>query len=186
MAVVYQHRRNDTNKVFYIGIGNSKSRAYSINNRNKHWLNIVNKFGYSVDVLIEGFSFEEAKIVEIGMISDYGRLDINTGCLVNMTNGGDSKSGYIMTEDTKRKISEKARNRPGRVWTEESKIKLSNTNKGKAPVNKGGRISEEIKKRISEKLTGRKLSEETKQKMRKPKTEEHKMNIKKSKKPAAW
>jgi hypothetical protein len=28
MAIVYQHRRNDTNEVFYIGIGKEQKRAF--------------------------------------------------------------------------------------------------------------------------------------------------------------
>ena len=33
--VVYRHIRNDTNEVFYIGIGKTEKRAYSIHSRNK-------------------------------------------------------------------------------------------------------------------------------------------------------
>ena len=45
----------------------------------------------------------------------------------------------------------------------------------------GYEISEETKRKISESQKGKTLSEETKQKMRKPKSEEHKQNISKSK-----
>jgi len=48
MAVVYQHRRNDTNIVFYVGVGVDVKRAYEKTNRNKHWKNIANN--YSVQV----------------------------------------------------------------------------------------------------------------------------------------
>jgi hypothetical protein len=47
MAVVYQHKRNDTNEIFYIGIGRSKDRAGKKTNRNKYWHSIVNKFGFT-------------------------------------------------------------------------------------------------------------------------------------------
>ena len=47
--------------------------------------------------------------------------------------------------------------------------------------NSGGPRSEETKRRISEGAKGKKRSEYTKQKMRKPKTEEHKQNISKAK-----
>ncbi len=47
--------------------------------------------------------------------------------------------------------------------------------------NSGGPRSEETKRRISEGAKGKKRSEFTKQKLRKPKTEEHKQNISKSK-----
>lgn len=47
--------------------------------------------------------------------------------------------------------------------------------------NSGGPRSEETKRRISEGAKGKKRSEVTKQKLRKPKTEEHKQNISKAK-----
>lgn len=47
--------------------------------------------------------------------------------------------------------------------------------------NSGGPRSEETKRRISEGAKGKKRSEATKQKLRKPKTEEHKQNISKAK-----
>ena len=72
MAVVYQHRRKDSNSIFYIGIGKDIKRAYSSKNRTKHWKNIVLKCGYEVDILIDGLSYEDAFVVEIGMIKSYG------------------------------------------------------------------------------------------------------------------
>jgi hypothetical protein len=106
MAVVYQHRRKDTNDIFYIGIGTSTKRAYETIKRNKHWYNVVNKVGYEVDVLLEGLSWEEASIVEIGMIASYGRKDMGLGYLVNETDGGDGSLGRIESEETRRKKSE--------------------------------------------------------------------------------
>jgi hypothetical protein len=64
MAIVYQHRRLDTNEIFYIGIGINKNRAYSKSGRNKHWHNIINKVGYEVDVLIDGCKMSQAKYIE--------------------------------------------------------------------------------------------------------------------------
>lgn len=37
MAVVYQHRRKDTNEIFYIGMGRDINRAYSKHSRNKYY-----------------------------------------------------------------------------------------------------------------------------------------------------
>ena len=89
MAIVYQHRRRDTNEVFYIGIGTGRKRAYSKNHRNDRWYKVINKVGYEVDVLIEGISWEKACEIEVGMIASYGRSDKGLGTLVNMTDGGD-------------------------------------------------------------------------------------------------
>jgi hypothetical protein len=113
MAIVYQHRRNDTNEVFYIGIGNNKHRAYHKTNRNQHWRNIAFKYGYSVDILISGCSYQDACQVEYGMIQSYGRIDLGTGCLVNMKDGGFNVSGWHHNEKTKIKISESQKGRTG-------------------------------------------------------------------------
>ena len=45
MAYIYKHTRNDTNEVFYIGIGSGKTykRAYKKIGRSKFWNNIVKK-----------------------------------------------------------------------------------------------------------------------------------------------
>jgi hypothetical protein len=108
MAIVYQHRRKDTNEVFYIGIGKDIARPYIKQHRNIHWHRIVNKCGYEVDILINGCSYQEAKEIEVGMIKDLGRRDLNTGHLVNMTNGGEGILGYIVTQEIKNALSKSA------------------------------------------------------------------------------
>ena len=136
MAVVYQHRRKDTNEVFYIGIGRNKKRAFLKTHRNNHWHNIVNKVGYEIDVLIEGCSWEDACDVEAGMIESYGRHDIGLGQLANQTNGGDGGFGIIVKDITKEKIRQyqlslNKKGKPGRVQTQEVKDKIQNTLKGR-------------------------------------------------------
>lgn len=108
MAVVYQHRRKDTNDIFYIGIGKTRSRAYSLRYRNSHWERIVKLFGYEVDILFEGISWEDACNVEIGLISSYGRRDLKSGNLVNMTDGGQGNQNILTTNETKKKLSSSA------------------------------------------------------------------------------
>jgi hypothetical protein len=95
--------------------------------------------------LTEEESFKHEKY----MISIFGRKDLGTGILHNKTDGGDGKSGWIMPDTVKRKIS------------------LSNTGKvgwqkGKISHNFGKPASEETKRKCSESNKGRKLSEETK------------------------
>ena len=89
MAIVYQHKTKDTDEIFYIGIGVARRRAYSKHGRNKHWNNIVNKHGHYYEVLFEDVTREEAIQIEQYLISYYGRRDLGTGQLVNMTGGGD-------------------------------------------------------------------------------------------------
>jgi hypothetical protein len=105
MAIVYKHIRNDTNKVFYIGIGKTEKRAYQIKNRNQYWKNIVNRFGYTIEFVETNLSWLEACQMEIKLIKQYGRNDLNEGGLVNMTDGGDGVNGMIYTEERNTKIS---------------------------------------------------------------------------------
>jgi hypothetical protein len=128
MAVVYQHRRKDTNEVFYVGVGVDRRRAFETTNRNRYWKNIANKVGRDVDVLIEGIPYEYACEIEKGMIEDYGRQDLGTGPLVNMKEGGLNGIGWIPSEETRRKISEsqigKIGSWNGKNHSEESKKKM--------------------------------------------------------------
>lgn len=91
MAIVYKHIRRDTNEVFYIGIGSNKQRASQTNSRNPLWHNIVNKTEYDIEIIAEDITIEEAKEIEISLISEFGRYDLGKGSLVNMTDGGDGQ-----------------------------------------------------------------------------------------------
>ena len=139
MAIVYQHRRKDTNKVFYIGIGAKRSRAYELKSRNKFWKSVVNKAGFEVDILLDGISWEDACEVERGMISDYGRKDLGTGELVNLTEGGDGILGLSI--QARSRIAEGAskywKGRKKGPLSEQHKQKLREVRMGKAPWNKG-------------------------------------------------
>lgn len=163
MAVVYQHRRKDTNEVFYIGIGKTRKRAYEkYHHRNQHWKSIVAKFGYEADILIEGIEWEDACKIESGMILDYGRSDLKLGSLVNQTNGGDGGYGMILKPESKEKIRQ---------------FQLSLNKKGKP-----GRPQSEItRNKIKISSTGRKHTEETKIKLRKPKSNKVNYKYEKSK-----
>lgn len=115
MAVVYQHIRKDTNEVFYVGIGSTIKRAYSISGRNKHWHNIVNKAGYFIEVLLKDISIDLAKNYEEFLISFYGRYDQKTGLLVNLTDGGqlNCNKGKKRSDETIKKIKD--------YWTDEKR-----------------------------------------------------------------
>lgn len=108
MAIVYKHTRIDTNQIFYIGIGNDTNRAYSTQGRNKHWKRIVNKTEFKVDILFEDVSWEAACEYERNLIQKYGRMDLNEGSLVNMTDGGDGQSNP--SEETRKKLRDSKKN----------------------------------------------------------------------------
>ena len=67
-TTVYRHRRLDTNEIFYVGIGRER-RPYSKKDRNEHWKNIVSKYGYTVEIIAEDLSKEDACELEVFLIS---------------------------------------------------------------------------------------------------------------------
>jgi hypothetical protein len=172
MAIVYEHLRNDTNEVFYVGIGHNEKRAYRKNDRTKYWKHIVNKVGYSVNIIHKDIDWEDAKNIEILLIEKYGRKDLGLGSLVNMTDGGEGTFGLIMSEEAREKLREK---HTGKTHTEESKKKMSEIHTGK-------KLSEESKNKLREINIGKKLSEDHKHKISeankgKIKSEDHKHKI---------
>jgi hypothetical protein len=103
MAYLYRHIRLDKNEPFYIGISIDNDnykyiRAYS-KNRNNWWKNIVAKTEYEVEIILDDLTWEEAKLKETEFIVLYGRKDLGTGTLVNMTYGGEGKLKYLTEEE---------------------------------------------------------------------------------------
>ena len=85
MFYVYEHIRNDTNAIFYVGKG-KKERAYRVNNRNKYWHNVVNKCnGYTVKFVVKDVDEELAYLAEEERIDQLKRLNIK---LANINAGG--------------------------------------------------------------------------------------------------
>jgi hypothetical protein len=136
---VYFHINPLKNEIFYVGIGN-KERPYKKHHRSKLWFNIVNKYGYIVDICETNLSWKEACEKERFYIKKIGRRDLGLGSLVNHTNGGDGVNGYIITEEYKNKLKLGQSKRAPR--SKESSIKISNSLKNLPP---------EIKKKVSDK-----------------------------------
>ena len=154
---IYYHLKPN-GEVFYIGIGNSK-RPKSKQNRNKYWHNIVNKYGYEVQILKTNLSWEEAVELEILLIGWFGRKDLKLGTLVNMTDGGDGNNGIVMSAESnmKRSLASKGipKNNKGvkrKGHTQETKDKMSRAKKGK----KTQPHSEERKAKMRESALNRK------------------------------
>lgn len=153
MFYIYAHTRNDTNQIFYIGKGKG-NRAYSKNKRNPHWHNIVNKVGYSVEILARFNSEQDAFQQEINCIKWLDNL-------CNLTKGGEGCSGMTLSDEAKHKI--RAANL-GKKLSDEHKIKL-------LAANLGRKFSEEHKAKIGAAsrgntyCAGRILSDETKAKI---------------------
>lgn len=123
---------------YYIGKGTG-SRAFV-----KHRNAIAPVDRSRIVMLKENLSEQHALELEKFLISWYGRKDLGTGILINVTDGGEGLSNpsietrKMMADakrnesiETRKKRSLAARNRPVRPTTEETKLKISLANKGK-------------------------------------------------------
>ena len=97
---------------------------------------------------ITNTSEEWAHFMEMELIDLYGRLNDGTGILENWTDGGEGISGYIYTEEHKRKMSEAKKGVSTGPHTEEAKMKIREARKGKT-------LSDETKQKLSDVLKGR-------------------------------
>ena len=174
MAYVYRHIRLDKNEPFYIGIGSSKyyNRAYRHKTRSDFWKRVANKGGYEVEILMDNLTWEQACEKEKEFIKLYGRIDLKTGCLVNMTDGGDGAINAIISEEHRKSIAEANRRR---VFTDEQREKMAERmrerNKDpelRAKITEGIRKSEkaiESARNLGIKSKGRKHSDLAKKKI---------------------
>ena len=88
---VYEHATED-GEVFYVGKG-SGDRAWANKSRNKFWRSVARKHGRVVRIVRDGLSELEAFDMERRLIARHGRRDEGEGTLVNLTPGGEGKSG---------------------------------------------------------------------------------------------
>ena len=119
-----------------------------------------------IKIVKDNLTEQQALDLEVKEISKYGRKDLGTGILRNKTDGGDGATPSIETR-LKLSLALKGKNKGNTPW-----------NKGKTGLQeghgKGGNrpdLSKEARKRIALKTiafhTGRKCSEEHKQRMKK-------------------
>jgi hypothetical protein len=148
---VYQYLREDGTP-YYIGKGKG-DRAYG-----PHRISVPNDVSRIV-IIKDNMTEEEAFVLEQELILKYGRKDLGTGVLRNLTNGGEGTSGMDRSGENGGMY--------GKSHTEEARKKISQTRKQKAipSSRKGVKLSEETKKKLSEARKGKPLSEETKLKL---------------------
>lgn len=105
---VYGHYILGNEKPFYIGKG-KEQRAWVTQHRNFLWKEIVAEHEYEVRIIQNNMNEMDALLLETKLIESYGRIDLNTGILVNMTEGGNGGMGVLMTEEYRQKLSNSAR-----------------------------------------------------------------------------
>lgn len=137
---------------YYIGKGKDR-RAWQSHKRSNE-SDMLPSDKTKIIILHENLSESRAFALEKKLILDYGRIDLGTGCLRNLTEGGEGnrKSGY-------------------KLWSEEDKKRMSEQRKGKklgpnsvpSPLI-GVPRPEEVKQKISEALKGKPLTKETRRK----------------------
>lgn len=154
--VVYFHRKATNGEIFYVGMGSATRPYYK--RRTDWWQKIVDKYGYTIDIVHKGLTQQEAFELEIKYIAQFGRYDLKTGSLVNQTSGGPSFNGI-----TKEKTKNRGKSLKGRPKSKAHRANLSKalSNLAKSSIHKS---------KISHALLGRKLSEETKAKIKKNNT----------------
>jgi hypothetical protein len=132
---VYTHLNPKTKEIFYIGIGKGNRAWNQWAGRNQFWENYVNKHGFEVELISENLTRKQAEKIEINLIAELGRRQIdNGGTLVNRSSGGEGSIGYTHTAEFKQKLSE--------------------DRKGKC-TRKERQLSKETKEKISKSLVGR-------------------------------
>lgn len=122
---IYFHINKETGLPFYVGKGKDQ-RAWCKSRRSQYWNNVVNKYGYTVDIIEKNLSEVEAYSKEIIWIAQLKAWNFK---LCNFTIGGKGNTGL--------------------KFTNEQRNNLSKSKKGQIPWNKGKSMSEEQKKLLS-------------------------------------
>jgi hypothetical protein len=183
--IVYTHKNPQTRQIFYVGIGVDKQRAYKFKGkqRNQYWHNYVKKYGEPiVEIIAEFETREQAVELEMRLISKYGRLCDNSGCLVNITLGGDG--GALGVKQSYDVIEKRAARLRGKTHTEQSKANMKaaqnrpevkakhakfkadlNYRESQRQLKLGRKLTDEHKAKIGASLKGLKVSDSAKEKI---------------------
>ena len=126
---IYQHRKADTNEIFYVGKG-TRNRANKTHGRSEHWQRVVKKHGIIVEFIVKNIDEELALLCEQEAINIYKKRGIK---LVNHTNGGEGVSNPSDEVRKKMSLAKKGKISPrkGIILSDEQKLKLSISGKQK-------------------------------------------------------
>ena len=149
--IVYSHYVRNPNDPFYIGACRLVRRPMELRNRNRFWIAHVRKNkGFKVEILFKTLTKEQALSTERKLIRKYGRLDLLTGRLVNITDGGQGPKNPNV--ETRKKIGANKGKKFPAWW----RRKLSRARVGKEPWNKGNVnvMPQKLRDKISNSLKG--------------------------------
>lgn len=113
---LYRHIRLDKNEPFYVGIGTKKKSKYHIETyirahtkykRGIIWQRVTEKTKYEIEIVLESDDRAYVLQKEKEFIKLYGRMDIKTGTLANLTDGGEGGSNKSREQLDKELITRK-------------------------------------------------------------------------------
>lgn len=155
----YVYKHTSPNNKVYIGITCKNPpekrwvNGHGYKKGNPYFWNAIQKYGwdnFKHDILFANLSRKDACSKEQEMISLYDSTNPDKG--YNMTKGGDGKLGYIMSDETKQKISE---SRIGRFTGEDNPNYNNHKLAGENNPFYGKRHTAETRELLSELATGR-------------------------------
>lgn len=156
---VYMHRRKSTGEPFYIGKGHLRAkdmaygRANDLKSRNPIWGNIAKKYDVIVEILAHCKTDREALDVECYWVTLLGRINLKTGPLANLTDGGDGHKGIVASKNLRKIRSKNASNPRSKAWVESIRFARKNGGNG-GVVKKGDKLPKSWCESISKAVSG--------------------------------
>jgi hypothetical protein len=165
---VYRYSNPASGEPFYIGKGKGERAWSHLKRKDQHHLtHKIQKMLREgvlpdIDFIVSEVDEELANLVEQEAISKYGRLNLRTGLLLNLTNGGDGTSGRIATPEMLANMSKGRKGikdtEQGRANKKAASLRREYTAERNANVSKGlqGHITtDETKEILSQKAKDR-------------------------------
>ena len=194
---LYIGQTKDIEKRWYSHCRSAKCQSKKDNMAFHKAIRKYGKENFSIQILVADVPKEIIDIKEIELIAQYNTTNRKIG--YNLSSGGIGGKGLFgklngMFGKKRPDLVERNKLGKGKHLSEETRIKLGLAGKGR-------KHTEEYKKLMSKKLTGLKrseetkrrisiakknISEETREKLRKPKSEEHKRKLSEARKGKKW